>query len=219
MRSARRPLSRLATAAAVVLMPGLGLAACGEAEEPGPAPAPSESASAPAPTTDAPTTESSATETSETPATTTTQRTSEDETDPVVEEVAEEFASLAPASLFEQFESCDPSGLADSWQCSGAEVGQFQFFSGTAKAASTTQLLTELRSSRIVEDTGDRVVGWSTLGTTAVITVVDNERGQVLQQMISSDREDPEEIIYELGLAEEPAEETTTSPSSSSENA
>lgn len=216
MRSARHHLARLAAAAAVVPLLGLGLVACGEAEEPGPEPTPSESTSAPASTTEAPTTESS---TDETPSTTTTQQTSEGPTDPAVEEVAEEFSSLAPASLFEQFESCDPSGLEDSWQCSGADVGQFQFFSGTAKAASTTQLLTELRSSRVVEDTGDRVVGWSTLGTTAVITVVDNERGQVLQQMISSDREDPEEIIYGLGLAEEPTAETTTSQSRSNEDA
>ena len=44
-------------------------------------------------------------------------------------------------------------------------------------------------------------MGWSTLGTTAVITVVDNKEGMVMQQMISSDQEDPEEKIKELGLA------------------
>lgn len=212
MRSARHHLARLA----IVPMLALGLVACGEGQDPGPDPTESATTEAsPTPTTEASPTETTETSpTEETSATTTTtQRTSEDAIDESVEEVAEEFASLAPASLFAQFESCDPSGLEDSWQCSGAAVGQFQFFSGSAKAASTTQLLTELRSSRVVEDTGDRVVGWSTLGTTAVITVVDNERGQVLQQMISSDREDPEEIIYDLGLAEEPAEETTTAES------
>lgn len=211
MRSARHHLARLA----IVPVLALGLVACGEGQNPAPEPTESETtAASPAPTTEASPTETTETSPSEeTSATTTTQRTSEDVTDEAVEEVAEEFSSLAPASLFAQFESCDPSGLEDSWQCSGAEVGQFQFFSGSAKAASTTQLLTELRSSRVVEDTGDRVVGWSTLGTTAVITVVDNERGQVLQQMISSDGEDPEEIIYGLGLAEEPAEETTTTES------
>ncbi len=62
-------------------------------------------------------------------------------------------------------------------------------------------MLTELRSSQVIEDDGDRVVGWSTLGTTAVITVVDNKEGMVMQQMISSDQEDPEEKIKELGLA------------------
>lgn len=210
MRSARHHLTRLA----IVPMLALGLVACGEGQDSGPDPTESATTEAsPTPTTEASPTETTETSPTEETSATTTQRTSEDVTDEAVAEVAEEFASLAPASLFAQFESCDPSGLEDSWQCSGAAVGQFQFFSGSAKAASTTQLLTELRSSRVVEDTGDRVVGWSTLGTTAVITVVDNERGQVLQQMISSDREDPEEIIYDLGLAEEPAEETTTAES------
>ena len=117
---------------------------------------------------------------------------------------------MAPESLFEQFESCNPGGIDNSHECSGPEVGQFQFFESMSKAASTTQLLTELRSSRVVEDTGSRVVGWSTLGTTAVITVVNNDRGLVMQQMVSSDRVDPEEQIYTLGLVERPAGETET---------
>lgn len=211
MHSARHHLSRLAATAAAATMLGLGLVACGGDEEPTPPPTTSASSPAPSETPTSPEPEEQS-ETSS--ATTTTAETSEEKTDPAVAEVAEEFASLAPASLFEQFETCDPSGLEGSWQCSGAEVGQFQFFSGSAKAASTTQLLTELRSSRVVEDTGDHVVGWSTLGTTAVVTVVDNERGLVLQQMISSDRKDPEELIYELGLAVPP--ETTTSKTTTS---
>ncbi len=123
-----------------------------------------------------------------------------------VEKVQKIFRSVAPESLFSQFETCNDS-IANAWECSGPEVGQFQFFQSMSKAASTTQLITELRSSRVVEDTGRRVVGWSTLGTTAVITVVDNEEGLVMQQMVSSDRVDPEERIYELGLAERPSEE------------
>lgn len=208
----------LLVAAASVL--GLGLVACGGGEE---APVPSTTVSGPETTPSTP----ESTPESESPSPTepesgsesttperesgTTRQTSEGKLDESVAEVAENFASLAPASLFAQFDSCNPSGLADSWQCSGSEVGQFQFFSSSAKAASTTQLLTELRSSRVVEDTGDRVVGWSTLGTTAVITVVDNDRGLVMQQMISSDREDPEDLIYELGLSEAPAATTTAS--------
>ncbi|AGS34209.1 hypothetical protein B841_03630 [Corynebacterium maris DSM 45190] len=129
-----------------------------------------------------------------------------------VAEAAERFGSLAPASLFEQFDDCTPTGLEGSYECSGPEVGQVQFFDSQSKAASTTQLLTELRSSRVVEDTGRHVVGWSTLGTTAVITVVDNELGLVMQQLVSSDIVEPEERIKELGLIEE-TEETTTSPS------
>lgn len=123
-----------------------------------------------------------------------------------VEEVYEKFQSLAPRSLFEDLDSCDPSGLENSWACTGSGVGQFQFFASNAKAASTTQLLTELRSSRVVEDTGSRIVGWTTMGTTSIVTVVDNDEGLVLQQMVSSDRIDPEDRIYELGLVEPPAD-------------
>lgn len=139
---------------------------------------------------------------------------SEAESDNGVEEVAERFSTLAPASLFEQFDSCSPSGLKNSYQCSGSEVGQFQFFENSSKAASTTQLLTELRSSRVVKDDGDRVVGWSTLGSTAVITVVDNETSQIMQQMVSADQDDPEQKIKDLGLVDpediEKAETTTS---------
>ena len=87
--------------------------------------------------------------------------------------------------------------------CSGKEVGQFQFFASDSKAASSTQLLTGLRNSRVIKDTGKLVVGWSTLGSTAVITVVDNEKGLVMQQMVSTDTVDPTKRIYQLGLADE----------------
>ena len=111
------------------------------------------------------------------------------------------FAPVAPKELFALFDRCDSTGGDDSYNCSGPEVGQFQFFRSHSKAKQTTQVLTELRSSQVIEDDGDRVVGWSTLGTTAVITVVGNKEGMVMQQMISSDQEDPEEKIKELGLA------------------
>ena len=111
------------------------------------------------------------------------------------------FAPVAPKELFALFDRCDSTGGDDSYNCSGPEVGQFQFFRSHSKAKQTTQVLTELRSSQVIEDDGDRVVGWSTLGTTAVITVVDNKEGMVMQQMISSDQEDPEEKIKALGLA------------------
>ena len=61
-------------------------------------------------------------------------------------------------------------------------------------------MLTELRSSTVLEDSGDRVVGWSTLGSTAVLTVVENNEGLVVQQMLSTDQEDPEDRLIELGL-------------------
>nr|WP_143339015.1 hypothetical protein [Corynebacterium fournieri] len=118
-----------------------------------------------------------------------------------LDEVRELFATLAPPEFFDQFDDCSAGGLSGTYDCSGESIGQFQFFDSEAKAASTTQLLTELRSSRVVEDNGDRVVGWSTLGTSAIITVVDNRAGQVMQQLISSDQEDPRQRIYDLGLA------------------
>ncbi|WP_230622905.1 hypothetical protein [Corynebacterium glutamicum] len=133
-----------------------------------------------------------------------------------VEVAYKAFSSLAPVELFEQFETCDPSGVEDSFACNGPEVGQFQFFDNASKATSTTQLLTELRSSRVVEDSGSKVVGWTMIGTMSIITVVDNDQGLVLQQMVSSDKIDPEERIYELGLStpkdtEESSEETSAS--------
>ena len=118
-------------------------------------------------------------------------------------EVRERFATLAPEEFFDQFDDCAAGGLSGSFDCSGEGIGQFQFFDSDSKAASTTQLLTELRSSRVVEDNGDRVVGWSTLGTSAIITVVDNEAGQVMQQLISTDQDDPRQRIYDLGLAKQ----------------
>ena len=121
-----------------------------------------------------------------------------------LEKVRERFASLAPEEFFDQFEGCGAGGISGSYDCQGDEIGQFQFFDSESKAASSTQLLTELRSSRVVEDSGDRVVGWSTLGTSAIITVVDNREGLVMQQLISSDQEDPRQLIYELGLAKKP---------------
>ena len=121
----------------------------------------------------------------------------------VLGDVRDRFSTLAPPEFFDQFDSCVAGGLSGSFDCSGDGIGQFQFFDSDSKAASTTQLLTELRSSRVVEDNGDRVVGWSTLGTSALITVVDNREGQVMQQLISTDQEDPRQRIYDLGLAEQ----------------
>lgn len=141
---------------------------------------------------------------------------SSEEMDETVAEVAETFSALAPESLFAQLETCAATGVSGSYDCSGAEIGQFQFFDSEAKAASTTQLLTELRSSRIVEDDGDRIVGWSTLGTSAIITVVDNEHGQVLQQLVSTEQEDPRERIGKLGLADVEAEDGTATDSPAS---
>ncbi|MDO5032073.1 beta-N-acetylglucosaminidase [Corynebacterium sp.] len=117
-----------------------------------------------------------------------------------VEEAYAVFGGLVPGEIFAQFDRCDPNGVKDSFNCSGSEVGQFQFFKRKAKASQTTQVLTELRSSRVVEDSGDRVVGWSMLGNTAILTVVDNKDGLIMQQMITTDQDDPEERLKELGL-------------------
>lgn len=228
MSSTRLP--RL-TAAAATLLLSTGLVACGTGEEPAPGeetPAatetttPSATAATTATDTSAPTSTTSATGTTTGSAAGETTRSAGKNggrMSPEVEPVYEEFSSLAPRAVFEQFENCNPTGIEKSFECSGPEIGQFQFFSSSAKAASTTQLLTELRSSRVVEDTGRRVVGWSTLGTTAVITVVDNEEGLVMQQMVSSDQLDPEEQIHDLGLVTRPAEDTdaSTTPTETAE--
>lgn len=163
--------------------------------------------------------ESSSTETSSSATRETGTRTnaSDDDEYENVTKAQEKFGSLAPDSLFAAFNSCDPNGMQNSMACSGDEVGQFQFWESDAKAASTTQLLTELRSSRVVEDTGRKVVGWSTLGNTAIITVVDNELGLVMQQMISTDEYEPRDRIRELGLSDGNAEPAASSESSDSE--
>ena len=196
-------MQRISTSVALIALTALaGLTACsnqgdGEAPETLVTSETSETSVVPATTsTEASTSESSA----ETTATTATTKPDKDAA--AVDVVAEHFSTLAPKELFEEFDTCISVDMEGSYDCSGATVGQFQFFDSDAKAASTTQLLTELRSSRVVEDTGDRVVGWSTLGTSAIITVVDNTTGQVMQQLISTDQQDPREKIYELGLAE-----------------
>lgn len=132
-----------------------------------------------------------------------------------LEEVKETFASLAPESLFDDLDSCTETSLRRSYDCSGKEIGQFQFFESEAMAKDTANVLEGLKSSTIVEETDNKLVGWSMIGRTAVITVVDVEEGKVLQQMMSSEMEDPRDRIYELGLAEKGADESETAPSSS----
>lgn len=130
---------------------------------------------------------------------------SEVKEDEGVSQARETFGSLVPAKVFEEFDSCKPAGVKNSMDCSGSNVGQFQFSQSESKAASMTQLLTELRSARVVKDTGRAVVGWTTLGNTAVITVIDNDQGTVAQQMTSMDQDDPEDRIKELDLLQAPA--------------
>ncbi|EEI15860.1 hypothetical protein [Corynebacterium lipophiloflavum] len=182
------------SATAVAVCAAMAISACStrQAEEPTTAPS-------------TPVTSSSAQETTPTQASSSTSSTTtkQDEEEAAVAKVAEQFSTLAPPEFFDKLDTCVAVDVESSFDCSGANVGQFQFFDSDAKAASTTQLLTELRSSRIVEDTGERVVGWSTLGTSAIITVVDNSTGQVMQQLVSSDREDPRERIINLGLVDE----------------
>ncbi|MDK8501149.1 hypothetical protein QP933_09460 [Corynebacterium pseudodiphtheriticum] len=108
---------------------------------------------------------------------------------------------MIPRSLFEEFDTCEAVGMQSYYNCTGASVGQFQFTESKSKAVSTLQTLTELRTSQVVDDSGDRVVGWSSLGSTVIITVVSTESGLVMQHMISGDAEEPEQKIKELGLA------------------
>lgn len=220
----RTTLTRLtatrATAAALLLGVGVSTAAC-SSDDAAPADAPvetspaaAESTAPAADTTEETSTASSSSSTVESSAESSAAESSEasegasaskepdnEKLEKSVAKAYDIFAPVAPKELFALFDRCDSTGGDDSYNCSGPEVGQFQFFRSHSKAKQTTQVLTELRSSQVIEDDGDRVVGWSTLGTTAVITVVDNKEGMVMQQMISSDQEDPEEKIKELGLA------------------
>lgn len=227
---------RTALLGAAVTSSLIFVAACGAEEEPAPE-QPQETAvetttEVTTTETTTPTTSASesttATSSSSARATGTRSNASDAEEDENVALARKKFGSLAPDSLFDAFRTCDPNGLQDSMACSGDKVGQFQFFESESKAASTTQLLTELRSARVVEDTGRKVVGWTTLGNTAIITVVDNDLGLVMQQMISSDEYEPRERIRELGLADsadtdsdgaEQADEASASTSASFNNA
>lgn len=187
------------------------LVACGTAEEPAPEPAPetstaSESAEPTSESSEETTSESSTESASEEPSesaskepTETTSASASDFSDDI-DAAYQIFSSIAPRELFEEFDSCDSVGGENNFNCSGPEVGQLQFSKSSTRATQTTQVLTELRSSTVLEDSGDRVVGWSTLGSTAVLTVVDNKEGLVVQQMLSTDQEDPEDRLIELGL-------------------
>ncbi|MHC2799203.1 hypothetical protein ACUXA5_001508 [Corynebacterium hesseae] len=224
-----RLTSRFTAAASAVLATGCLLTACGKDDAPSPEPAPAseettaaaEKSSAPAPATTAEESETlspaaSETETSSGAEDESSTRNPADRKDKdkdssessepsgtftdSVEQAYEIFGGLVPEEIFAQFDRCDPNGVTDSFNCSGSEVGQFQFFKSKTKASQTTQVLTELRSSRVIEDSGNRVVGWSMLGNTAILTVVDNDEGLIMQQMISTDQDDPEERLKELGL-------------------
>ncbi|WP_136652932.1 hypothetical protein [uncultured Corynebacterium sp.] len=181
------------SSAALAVSAAMALSACSTQRAPEPTATPT------TPVTSSSAEETTSSRVSSSESATTTQA----EEEAAVELVAERFSTLAPPEFFEQLDTCVAVDVESSFDCSGADIGQFQFFDSDSKAASTTQLLTELRSSRIVEDTGERVVGWSTLGTSAIITVVDNSKGQVMQQLVSSDREDPRERIIKLGLVDE----------------
>ncbi|MBE7340032.1 beta-N-acetylglucosaminidase [Corynebacterium aurimucosum] len=224
-----RLTSRFTAAASAVLAAGCLLTACGKDDAPSPEPAPTseettaaaEKSSAPAPATTDEESETTSPAASETETISDAEeesstRNSADRKDKdkdssessepsgtftdSVEQAYEIFGGLVPEEIFAQFDRCDPNGVTDSFNCSGSEVGQFQFFKSKTKASQTTQVLTELRSSRVIEDSGNRVVGWSMLGNTAILTVVDNDEGLIMQQMISTDQDDPEERLKELGL-------------------
>ena len=197
---------RACVPAALVL--ALGLPACSSKDEE-PAPQPSEAAE---------TTESTEQSTTTEPVSSSTEATSSSRwlggSGDKLEEVRETFASLAPASLFDALDTCTETSLRSSYDCNGKDIGQFQFFESESMAKDTANVLEGLKSSTVVEETDDKLVGWSMIGRTAVITVVDVAEGKVLQQMMSSEVEDPRERIYELGLAEKSAGESDTATAS-----
>lgn len=196
--------------------------ACGGEEEPSEEPTTTEApttSSAEASASPSPSESESTEATTEGTSTSTTSTAKKD--DNGVAEVAKQFSTLAPPEFFEKLDSCTPTGLPDAFDCSSSEMGQFQFMESESVATTSTQVLTELRSSEVVEDTGRFVVGWSTVGSSAVVTVIDNDKGQIMKQLLTMDREGPREHIYKLGLAKRPegatapAEATTSTESDS----
>ena len=197
--------------APVALALSVALVACSSKEEPTPEPTPS---STPATTSTQTSTEETTTGSSEgsSTATSTSSKRRRDDAQ-VVEDVREKFASLAPESLFDDLDTCVETSLKDSYDCSGSTVGQLQFFASKSMAEDTADVLTGLSSSRVEEKTDEKLLGWSMLGKTALITVVDKKEGKVLQQMVASDVDDPEQRIFMLGLADsysEPTDESST---------
>ena len=207
---------------AVLAMALVVATACGGKDEPSEEPtttaAPTTSS---AETTASPSPSESEEATEETEGTSTSTTSTAKKDDNGVAEVAEQFSTLAPPEFFEKLDSCTPTGLPDAFDCSSSEMGQFQFMESESVATTSTQVLTELRSSEVVEDTGRFVVGWSTVGSSAVVTVIDNDKGQIMKQLLTMDREGPREHIYKLGLAKRPegapspAEATTSTESDS----
>ncbi|WKD61768.1 hypothetical protein CCICO_08800 [Corynebacterium ciconiae DSM 44920] len=138
--------------------------------------------------------------------------------DASIAEAYDIYGDLAPRELFEQLNDCQPNGLPNSKTCTGPKVGTFQFMSSKTKAVSVMQALTEFSNSQVVEKSEDRVVGWSIMGTTAIVTVVNKDKGLLLQQMVSTDDVDPEERIYELGLAQQPEQSQAETSETNKDN-
>lgn len=125
---------------------------------------------------------------------------------PDVKKVNDIFGTLVPNNVWTNFDSCTSIGRSTSaYECSGPDVGQFQFSQSQSKAASSTQALTELRSSRVLQDKDNKIIGWTTTGATSVITIVDNKNGTVAQKMVGADGTDPEQEIKRLGLVQQDA--------------
>lgn len=203
---------------AVLAMALVVATACGGKDEPSEDPTTTEAPTTSAETTESPSPSESESESAEatTEGTSTSTTSSAKKDDNGVAEVAKQFSTLAPPEFFEKLDSCTPTGLPDAFDCSSSEMGQFQFMESESVATTSTQVLTELRSSEVVEDTGRFVVGWSTVGSSAVVTVIDNDKGQIMKQLLTMDREGPREHIYKLGLAKRPEGATTPAEATTS---
>ena len=202
---------------AVLAMALVVATACGGKDEPSEEPTTTEApASSTVETTESPSESESESAEATTERTSTSTTSTAKKDDNGVAEVAKQFSTLAPPEFFEKLDSCTPTGLPDAFDCSSSEMGQFQFMESESVATTSTQVLTELRSSEVVEDTGRFVVGWSTVGSSAVVTVIDNDKGQIMKQLLTMDREGPREHIYKLGLAKRPEGATTPAEATTS---
>ncbi|AKK10554.1 hypothetical protein [Corynebacterium uterequi] len=210
MIASSRRARRLGSAAVSMIALTSGLVACTPGDTDGltteASPTATSAATSTTTTSTSPTASSSAPASTTSPTGSTTTATAEPSLDPAelgegVAAARQRFSTLAPDSLWAKMEVCNETTVEDVVDCQGRDIGQFQLSDSSAKAARTTKMLTELRTSTVVTDNGEFVVGWTVLGTDAMIYVVDNSTGQVLQQMLPSDIAEPSDRIRELGLA------------------
>lgn len=117
--------------------------------------------------------------------------------------LADLFAPLTSGAFFDTMDTCEELAKEKTWQCQSNSLGQFQLTNSRTEARTQYSTLTQLNGAEIIVDDGARLVGWSTLGSNAIITAVDTDDELVIKQLVDSGETDPERRIVEAGLATE----------------